>query len=489
MSAPSPVSSCVRNPRPRAGASRPRALVALVPRLASCLLVLALAACASHAPRARDPLSSATSGGEAPRADASQRQAFPAAGNEASDEAELRARDRVARNSMDAAHRLIAEGRLEHALHWTGQGLEAVPDHPQLLRLRADVLERLGRAWQGAELRARADALAPRWPPLEETALPSGSKLGSELGLELSSELGAELASEPLHIFLLPPHAPGEQRNRYPADWPEGEVANTLLARLAVRLPRAVVTLIRSDAPASVDHARHLIARPSGAHLLSLRVDRAVCDRSPSSPGWPPFAMARIRWTQLRPARVSLGRTLGTAAQADVVRLSLDYPPWRGDCRSQIVAYALEEVLRLAHFGRAPAQNNEAPGEPPFAVPGSPPATHSIQAANSVPWSAADLRNLFPSLEQRLQRELAAGLAALSQGSLDAAQAAFERALEVDPDDLDALSYRREVADALALSHQLDTQRRSRLSEFLNPGTGTEGVVGSSAPITVDTGD
>ena len=85
--------------------------------------------------------------------------------------------------------------------------------------------------------------------------------------------------------------------------------------------------------------------------------------------------------------------------------------------------------------------------------------------------------------------ELAAGLAALSQGSLGAAQAAFERALEVDPDDLDALSYRREVADALALSHPLDTQRRSRLSEFLNPGTGTEGVVGSSAPITVDTGD
>jgi tetratricopeptide (TPR) repeat protein len=376
------------------------------PGLSLALLLAALLACAPESSAAKSSATDEATAAAKPNVTAKKLAA---------------ARARTARRSINAAQQLIAEGRLEHALSWTQRGLDAEPNDAELLRLHAEVLERLGRPEQGAPFRARANALAPAPSALPSAPLP--------------------FANEKLIVILMPPHAPGEAPHRYPASWPTGVIADALLDRLALRLPSARVELLREGNPGTLNAARELIEKHAAASAISLRVDRAVCERIP---GTRSFAMAWIRWALIGSAPAS--DSASAPRRTGTLRKVIDYPPWRNDCRTQVVERAFEDVLALPVVAAALA-------EPDGPTP--------VRAS----WTAADLRALFPVLERRRQEALTLGLRALSAGDLVRAQVAFESMLAMDPGDRDALDYLQEMEIALDLANQLDASRRERLTE------------------------
>jgi tetratricopeptide (TPR) repeat protein len=87
---------------------------------------------------------------------------------------ELNDRNRAlyARTNLEKARALRMEERHEVAESVARRGLTFEPDNTELLRLRADLLERLGRADEARVLRAQADELAPPRPALDDLPHP-----------------------------------------------------------------------------------------------------------------------------------------------------------------------------------------------------------------------------------------------------------------------------------------------------------------------------
>ena len=154
MSAPPPRRPGEATPATRT-APRRRAL----PTVRLCLLLATLLACATPA-----EIELAKPDVTSPKAATKRGAAEQVAAEQVAAERAAAERARIARRSIAAAHQLIAEGRIEHALSWTQRGLDAEPNDTELLRLHAEVLERLGRPEEGAPFRVRADALDPTRP-------------------------------------------------------------------------------------------------------------------------------------------------------------------------------------------------------------------------------------------------------------------------------------------------------------------------------------
>ncbi|MBW2421740.1 MAG: hypothetical protein JRH19_24595, partial [Deltaproteobacteria bacterium] len=327
-------------------------------------------------------------------------------------------RDYAIRRSLRDARIYRDQGRLEAALRATERGLDTAPDEPRLLRLHADLLEALGREEEAARHRARADALDPPLPPLADNPL-------------------AAAAAGELLVLLLPPPAEDDPRSpsrleRIPQDWPDDPTAETLRKRLALRLPDAQIVLLdrtrMQEELGSVAAVRSFLGDRGRPRALTLRVDRAFCGNSVEQGDW------AVAW--LRVASAARGQA---SARVENLRRALEGP---ATCKSEAIARALESALEQPGvqglLGRDPADGN---------------------------WSNASIRGLFPDLGLALGREIEAGRRQLAGGNLAAAEEHFQRAVAIDPGDLDASSFLEEVELALALSRELSRPASERPGE------------------------
>jgi Flp pilus assembly protein TadD len=307
-----------------------------------------------------------------------------------------------ARRHLLDARALIEEGRLESAARVAARGLELRPDNAELQRLRAEVLERLGRSGEARAHWKLANLLDPPPPPPPETPL--------------------DLPSEGVLVALLTPPQDSSLGKRVPRDWPRGEVAATLEQRLRTRLPQAS---IQNLDPQSVSQVRSWIEERQPRGVLSLRVDRAFCGRSLKD-GF--FAVAWIR-----AAAGAAGAGQEGFATSEEIRSVVSRPIEEESCRREAVARALEEVLER------PALREALLREP---------------RPNSS-WGSPVLRTLFPQLGRRVAEEIDEGRRLLSSGQLSAALAHFRAAAAIDPDDLDARSFLEDAEASLSLSEQI----------------------------------
>jgi len=301
------------------------------------------------------------------------------------------------------------QGRLEAALRTTSRGLAVAPDDPRLHRLHADLLSDLGRKEEAAKHRARADTLSPPLPPLPETAL------------EIEG-------AGRLLVLLLPPPAEDDPAfpsrvERIPREWPDASVAGILRERLALRLPAARVELLdRSRLEnefGSVEAVRGFLEEHRRTGVLTIRVDRAFCGRSPEQGDW------AVAWL-----RLAFGTPGPGSAPLDTLRRIVERP---ASCKSEVIARALEDAFARPSFERL---------------------ARAPDAGAS--WSRSSIRALFPDLGLAIAREIDAGRRQLAGGNLGAAQEHFLRAAAIDPGDLDASTYLEEVQLALALFRELD---------------------------------
>lgn len=316
-----------------------------------------------------------------------------------------------ARINLEKARALYAEGRIDMAESAARRGLRFEPDDTDLLRLRAELLEELGRADEARVLRARADEIEPPLPPPSDAPHPLSTPRNRVL------------------LVLLPP-SPSlldrTDRGRVPRDWPRGVAAATLEERLRVRLPHArVVTLTDGPHPSSnsVPASQAWLAAEQADAVVSIRVDRAFCGSSVKDGD---FAVA---WLRVAAARPDLADP-----EARLIRVALDTPPDHG-CEAAAVAHALERVLEL----RAVHEALQAPRSP-----------------RGTPWANASIRTLFPRIAWRAQEEVAQGRRYLSVGELDLALRHFRRAQRIDPDDPTIVAFVEDVSKSLDLARLLE---------------------------------
>jgi len=262
-------------------------------------------------------------------------------------------REVYARKSLVDARLLRREGRLEAAERSTRRGLGYEPDNPKLHRLRAELLEALGRPHEASLHRERADAQDPPPPPLPDSPLALG---------------GAGLL-----VLLVPP--PPEPRrssadaSRVPPDWPRGEAAATLVSRLRTRLPEASVSLLSAGeypGSQSTTAARRWLEKTAPRAAISLRVERAFCGDT-SKDGAFAVAWLRLATAGLRPPEHEI-------PDVQIVRHVVEEPPREG-CRGEAVARALERSF----------------DEPQLQLLLALPAERRVQS-----WSSREIHNLFP---------------------------------------------------------------------------------------------
>jgi len=308
-----------------------------------------------------------------------------------------------ARRSLLDARALRDEGRLESAARVAARGLELEPDNAELQRLRAELLEALGRSDEARAHRHIADLLDPPPPPPPDQPL--------------------DVDSKDVVVALLPPESDPSAGSRVPQSWPDDPVAATLQSRAAVRLPAAEVRLVGREEPATVASGREWLARDARRGALSLRVDRAFCARSLKDGE---FAVAWLRVSVAEP-----GRAPATTRQ---VRTVLNRPADPEHCREDAMARAFEDALALEEV-RAVL---ESPGPHPVGT-----------------WSTASIRSLFPSLGRRIVAEIDSGRQRLRLGDLDTALAHFREASAIDPDDLDTRAFVLDAEDSIAMADQL----------------------------------
>jgi tetratricopeptide (TPR) repeat protein len=321
-------------------------------------------------------------------------------------------REVYARKSLVDARLLRREGRLEAAERSTRRGLRYEPDNPKLHRLRAELLETLGRPREASLHRERADALDPPPPPLPEDPLALGGR-----GL----------------LVLLVPPSPELPRSsadasRVPSDWPRGEVAATLVSRLRTRLPEASVSLLSAGeypGSQSTTAARRWLEQTAPRAALSLRVERAFCGDS-AKDGAFAVAWLRLATAGLRPPEHEI-------AEVQIVRHVVEEPAHEG-CRSEAVARALERSF----------------DQPQLQLLLGLPAERRVRS-----WSSREIHNLFPELNRRLQEYLDHGRRLLSVGQLGPATEAFRRAAAVDPENPDARALLLDAQRSLSISQQL----------------------------------
>ncbi len=386
---------------------RPPSTAALL--TAAALLVLC--GCASGA---RSPETSADS---AAQRGASARVPLPAASSE---EAE---RQRAARRATQDARAFLMQERPEAALRATGRGLYAWPDDPALLRERARALEALGRSDEAAEARAKADRLDPPPRPLPEDALPGS--FDDLLVVIQAPEL--DLAS---------------QRARHEAT-SAMDLEPALTARLATRLPGAVIAREREASARSVPDARDWLRSHGRQRIVGVHIVRAFCGESVKDGR---YAVATIHRTQLGP-----GPEDDQADQADQVDQEsttqlIDGPlRWSGApdeheaerCALAALYRALERWLTEPSFGargdgEAAAQQAEAPALP----------RQSVLA-------------LMPGLRARVEAEHVSARRALFVGALERALVAYGHAAALDPEDADITSHIVEIEATLVLNREL----------------------------------
>ncbi len=319
-----------------------------------------------------------------------------------------------ARQALQNARTLRAQGRLESAAGYLERGIQVAPDDPALHRELARVLEEWGRSKAARNARRRADSLDP--PPLPPPDEPLAG------------------VPEGLVVALVPPALDPARAERAAPEWPLGEVAPVLEQRLRTRLPGARVAHVD---PQTVAEARRWLDARALRAVISLRVDRAFCGDTIKDGS---FAVA---W--LRVAAGAGGRT----ARGETVRTVVPEPRLPGGCRREALTRGLENVLARPEVKRT---------------------LHEAGALRSR-WSSRALRELFPGLGLRLEGELALGHERLAAGRLGEAADAFRRALEIDPDDPDARAYLAEAEASLSLASEL-----LRGSTALgSPGRGVDG--------------
>lgn len=346
-----------------------------------------------------------------------------------------RTRALYARTNLEKARALRAAGRLDVAESVTRRGLSFEPDDPDLLRLRADLLEKLGRPEEAVALREHADRIDPPPPPLDDAPHPLASP------------------ETEVVVALLPPSSSllesAAARGRLPASWPEGEAAETLRERFQVRLPDARIEIVADDehpVARSVPDAQAWVRSLRADAVVSVRVDRAFCAQSVKDGD---FAVAWLR----------VAVALPNAAEPDthLVRTALDTPV-RPGCEAAAIARAVERVLELHAVQQA--------------LTAGPASTHS-RFAN------ASIRATFPVLERRLEEEVVQGRRYLSLGELDLAQDRFQAAAAIDPEDPATLAFLDDVGRTLELARQLE--RKPRGSEAPAPGDEPERGAAESA--------
>lgn len=334
------------------------------------------------------------------------------------------------RPPSQADRRLFVRGRLEDALAYRAQGrldaaeaelrraLEAEPQDARARRLLARVLEEEGRPADARDERGRADGVDP--PP----PAPPDSPLGA--------------ATPGLVVLLVPPPADAEASPGVAREWPDREVPALLASRLRIRLPGATVT---EWSPQNVADAQRWLEGEHARAVISLRVERATCGDSTKDG---PFALVVLRYA----AATAEGPT---AAPQDARELSLDPDSDPRECLRLPVSKALEQVLRAP--GVAAALETPLGGET---------------------WSSGALRAVFPSLGERIARELVRGRARLEQGRLRDAAETFRRAAAIDPEDRDARTYLMEAETSLAMSHEIAGRRQG------GPGADAEEASGDA---------
>ncbi len=335
-----------------------------------------------------------------------------------------RTRALYARTNLEKARALRAAGRLDVAESVARRGLSFEPDDPELLRLRADLLEKLGRPGEAVALREHADRIDPPPPPLDDAPDPLASP------------------ETEMVVALLPPSSSllesAAARGRLPASWPEGEAAETLQKRFQVRLPDARIEVVADDehpVARSVPDARAWVRSLRADAIVSVRVDRAFCAQSVKDGD---FAVAWLR------VAVALPNAAGP--DTHLVRTALDTPV-RPGCEAAAIARAVERVLELHAVQQA--------------LTAGPAPTHSRYAN-------ASIRATFPVLEQRAEEEVVQGRRYLSLGELGLAQDHFRAAAAIDPEDPVTLAFLDDVGRTLELARQLE--REPRDAEALAPG-------------------
>jgi tetratricopeptide (TPR) repeat protein len=319
-----------------------------------------------------------------------------------------------ARINLEKARALRAEGRLDHAESVTRRGLSFEPDNPELLRLRANLLESLGRGEEAQALAARADEIAPPLPTLPESPHPSAAPEANVL------------------VVLLPP-APSllgsPARSRVPTHWPRGAEAATLVERLRVRLPNAALEVVANDEHPTARSVPEVQAwldsqeRPDA--VVSLRIDRAFCGTSVKDGD---FAVAWLR--------IGVAVPGPRASAAHLVRVALDTPQGEG-CEAAAVARALERALEVVAVQEV--------------LSAADPAKEADRA-----FSNTAVRVAFPTLDWRLQESLAQGRRYLSIGELAHALRHFRTAEGIDPEDPVVHAFLDETERSLALARLLE---------------------------------
>ncbi len=340
------------------------------------------------------------------------------------------------RPPSEADRRLFVRIRLENALAYRAQGrldaaeaelrwaLQSEPDDARVRRLLARVLDEEGRPADARDERARADVVDP--PPPAPPDLPLAA------------------ADPGLVVLLVPPPADAEASPGVAREWPDRAVPELLASRLRTRLPGAAVT---EWSPESVSDAqRWLAARPARV-VISLRVERASCGDSTKDG---PFALVVLRY--------AAATATGASAAQDARELSLDPDADPRECLRLPVSRALEQVLR-------------APG-----------VAQALQAPPSgEAWTASSLRAVFPTLGERVAREIARGRTRLDQGRLRDAAESFRRAAAIDPEDREARSYLLEAETSLAMSREIAQERRGAAPPDAEEASG-EALPGAIGP-------
>lgn len=306
-------------------------------------------------------------------------------------------RQRHAYHQIQMALSFRSQGRLESAEHALDGALAVVPDHARAHRLKAVVLEDLGRMAEAKRHRTRADALDP--PP----ALPPDEPL---------------LPSDALLVVIPPPEVLVGRPSRVTGGWPGGEAVTALVRRLDTRLPDAENLPID---PPSVADVQALLAELAPRAVLSLRIDRAYCGDSEKDG---PFSVAWLRVVAATRAEIM--------SPPDRVR-QVEWIPPPQHCVGLPVARALETALDLEGVRGALGARNVEPG----------------------PWPSRTLRELFPGLSIRIAEHLERGRARLATGRLNEALEAFHQAAAVDPEDGNVQAYLNEAELTLAMAREL----------------------------------
>lgn len=211
-------------------------------------------------------------------------------------------------------------------------------------------------------------------------------------------------------VALLEPEPDGR------SDLRPAEAQALLRRRLEVRLPGAqILGGIPAD---TVPAIRERLQRGGFRAALSVQAERAWCGETVKDGA---FALGRLR----------VATAAGGEAAVLSVRALVEDPRDRETCAAEVLARALEKGL-------------DRPG-----------VRRAVAAGGGGGWSSRQVRALFPSLGESIERATAQGLDQLSSGRVAEAARSFRRALEIDPEDPEARALLAEAESSLAIMHEL----------------------------------